>query len=83
MISLCDHFLWSSVLASVIDLELEEQILSCPLTLLVRENYLTGVLMQAEKHYAFQHKKIGWKSLLKIPSDLTEFACECFSEKET
>jgi len=39
--------------------------------------------MQAEKHYAFQHKKIGWKSLLKIPSDLTEFACEGFSEKET
>ena len=39
--------------------------------------------MQAEKHYAFQHKKIGWKSLPKIPSDLTEFACEGFSEKET
>ena len=43
MISLCDNFLWSSVLATEIDLE--EQILSCPLTLLVRENYLTGILM--------------------------------------
>lgn len=40
--------------------------------------------MQAEEYHIFQHeKRIGWKSLLKISSALTEFACEGFKEKET
>ena len=51
----------AQLLAAEIDLELEGQILSCPLTLLVRENYLTGALMEDEKIMLFNIKKLAGK----------------------
>lgn len=83
--TLCYNFLQRSVVVAEI-LALKAQILRCPLTLLVGGNYFTGAITQAKKikMIRFQHEKtFGWKSLLKISSDLTEFACEGFSEKET
>ena len=84
MIALCYSFLQSLVLVAEIFSEWNEQILRCPLTLSVGGHYFTRTVMQAEEYHIFQHeKRIGWKSLLKISSALTEFACEGFKEKET